>query len=108
MDGILERRGDDLYDGDGDKIGSIEEIYLDADTDEPAWAVVQTGLLGTKRIFVPLRDATDERGQADRAATTRTRSRTRRRSPTTARSRRTRRPSCCATTGCRSSSRRRV
>ena len=56
---ILERRGDDLYDGDGDKIGTIEEIYLDAETDEPAWAVVQTGLLGTKRIFVPLRDATE-------------------------------------------------
>jgi hypothetical protein len=63
MDGILERRSEDLYDGDGDKIGSIEEIYLDADTDEPAWAVVQTGLLGTKRLFVPLRDLTDEQGR---------------------------------------------
>ena len=59
MGSILDRRGDDLYDGDGDKIGTIEEIYLDADTDEPAWAVVQTGLLGTKRIFVPLRDASE-------------------------------------------------
>jgi PRC-barrel domain len=56
---ILERRGDDLYDGGGDKIGTIEEMYLDATTDIPAWAVVQTGLLGTKRIFVPLRDATE-------------------------------------------------
>jgi hypothetical protein len=62
MEGILERRGDDLFDGDGDKIGSIEEIYLDADTDAPAWAVVQTGLLGTRRLFVPLRDATDAEG----------------------------------------------
>jgi hypothetical protein len=57
---ILERRGDDLYDGGGDKIGEIEEVYLDADTDVPAWAVVKTGLLGTKRIFVPLRDASEE------------------------------------------------
>ena len=64
MEGILERRGDDLFDGDGDKIGSIEEIYLDADTDVPAWAVVQTGLLGTKRIFVPLRDATEAEAEA--------------------------------------------
>ena len=63
MDGILERRGEDLYDGDGDKIGSIEEIYLDAETDDPEWAVVQTGLLGTKRLFVPLRDLTDEQGR---------------------------------------------
>jgi hypothetical protein len=59
MGSILDRRGDDLYDADGDKIGPIEEIYLDAETDEPAWAVVQTGLLGTKRIFVPLRDASE-------------------------------------------------
>jgi PRC-barrel domain len=62
MEGILDRRGDDLFDDDGDKIGTIEEIYLDADTDVPAWAVVQTGLLGTKRIFVPLRDATEAEG----------------------------------------------
>jgi hypothetical protein len=57
---ILERRGDDLYDGNGDKIGEIEEVYLDAETDVPAWAVVKTGLLGTKRVFVPLRDASEE------------------------------------------------
>ena len=63
MDGILERRGEDLFDGDGDKIGSIEEIYLDAETDDPKWAVVQTGLLGTKRLFVPLRDLSDEQGR---------------------------------------------
>jgi sporulation protein YlmC with PRC-barrel domain len=59
MGSILDRRGDDLYDGDGDKIGTIEEMYLDAETDVPAWAVVKTGLMGTKRIFVPLRDATE-------------------------------------------------
>jgi hypothetical protein len=62
-DSILKRRGDDLYDREGGKIGSIEEIYLDADTNEPAWAVVQMGLLGTKRTFVPLRDASDDGGQ---------------------------------------------
>jgi hypothetical protein len=57
---ILKRRGEDLYDREGDKIGSIEEVYLDADTDKAAWAVVQTGLLGTRRTFVPLRDASEE------------------------------------------------
>jgi hypothetical protein len=59
MGSILDRRGDDLYDSNGEKIGTLEEIYLDAETDEPAWAVVQTGLLGTKRVFVPLRDASE-------------------------------------------------
>ena len=58
-DRILQFRGQHLYDRDGDKIGSIEEIYLDAETNEPEWALVHTGLFGTKRTFVPLRDATE-------------------------------------------------
>ena len=53
-DRMLEFRGDDLTDRDGEKIGRIEEIYLDADTGEPEWALVHTGLLGSKRSFVPL------------------------------------------------------
>jgi len=54
---VLSWRGRDLLDNDGDKIGSIDEIYLDRDTDQPEWAVVTTGLFGTKRTFVPLSDA---------------------------------------------------
>src|SRR3954449_549712 len=42
---------------DGDKIGTIEEIYLDAETSEPEWAVVSTGLFGTKQSFVLIGDA---------------------------------------------------
>jgi hypothetical protein len=61
-DQILGHRGDDLYDRDGDKIGSIEEIYLDAETNEPEWALVNTGLFGTKRTFVPITDATERDG----------------------------------------------
>ena len=48
-DRILGYRGEDLYDADGDKIGTIEEIYLDAETNEPEWALVNTGLFGMKR-----------------------------------------------------------
>ena len=53
----LSWRGQDLVDRDGDKIGRIEEIYLDADTDEPEWALVHTGMFGTKQTFVPIREA---------------------------------------------------
>jgi uncharacterized protein (TIGR02271 family) len=42
----------------GEKIGTIDEIYLDAETSQPEWALVNTGLFGTKSSFVPLRDAT--------------------------------------------------
>src|SRR5215207_4345946 len=59
---LLQKRGDDLYDSSGDKLGKIEEIYLDAETGAPEWALVNTGLFGTKSTFVPLRDATDEGG----------------------------------------------
>ena len=59
---LLAKRGQDLFDRDGDKLGAIEEIYVDNQTDQPEWALVNTGLFGTKSTFVPLRDATDEGG----------------------------------------------
>jgi uncharacterized protein (TIGR02271 family) len=61
-DQILQYRGQNLADADGDKIGSIEEIYLDTETDAPEWALVTTGMFGTKSTFVPLRDASEENG----------------------------------------------
>lgn len=61
-DQILQLRGGDLLDRDGDKIGSIEEIYLDAETNEPEWALVSTGMFGTKSTFVPIGDASQEDG----------------------------------------------
>jgi len=61
-DELLQRRGQDLHDSHGDKIGKIDEIYLDRETDEPEWALVNTGLFGTKSSFVPLRDASEHDG----------------------------------------------
>jgi uncharacterized protein (TIGR02271 family) len=55
---VLSWRGQDMVDNDGDKIGKIDEIYLDQETNEPEWAVVTTGLFGTKQTFVPIADAT--------------------------------------------------
>jgi uncharacterized protein (TIGR02271 family) len=54
---VLSYRGQELRGSEGDKIGTIEEIYLDTDTQQPEWAVVTTGLFGTKQTFVPIRDA---------------------------------------------------
>ncbi|MET1004479.1 MAG: PRC and DUF2382 domain-containing protein [Propionibacteriaceae bacterium] len=44
----------DVYETDGTKIGSAADIYLDAQTGEPEWVSVKTGLFGTKQSFVPL------------------------------------------------------
>ena len=57
-DEVLQHRGRELYDRDGDTIGAIEEIYLDNQTEQPEWALVNTGMFGTKSTFVPLKDAT--------------------------------------------------
>ena len=50
-------RGRTLVDHEGDKIGKVEEIYLDTETRKPEWALVQTGKVGKKAHFVPLRGA---------------------------------------------------
>jgi uncharacterized protein (TIGR02271 family) len=63
-DEILSWRGQNLVDQDGDKVGKIEEIYLDAETNEPEWALVNTGLFGTKHTFVPLKEASAGSGGA--------------------------------------------
>jgi uncharacterized protein (TIGR02271 family) len=62
LEDTLTWRGQDLVDRDGDKIGTVEEIYLDAQSDQPEWALVNTGLFGTKRSFVPLREASPDGG----------------------------------------------
>jgi uncharacterized protein (TIGR02271 family) len=59
---ILQLRGEQLYDRDGDKIGTVEEIYLDAETGAPEWALVSTGMFGGKSTFVPIREATEAGG----------------------------------------------
>ena len=50
-------RGMKVVDADGEKIGTVENVFLDRHTGEPAWATVKTGLFGLKSSFVPIRDA---------------------------------------------------
>ena len=50
-------RGRDIIDADGDKVGTLEELFRDEDTQEPEWGVVRTGMFGTKLSFVPIQGA---------------------------------------------------
>jgi PRC-barrel domain len=50
-------QGRTLLDRDGGRIGTIDAIYLDDRTGQPAWALVNTGLFGTRASFVPLAGA---------------------------------------------------
>jgi uncharacterized protein (TIGR02271 family) len=57
---INDWRGRELLDNDGQKVGTIEEIYIDSRTERPEWALVKTGLFGGKGTFVPLAKASPE------------------------------------------------
>jgi uncharacterized protein (TIGR02271 family) len=50
--------GHDLVDRDGLKAGSIVDLYVDERTEQPTWALVRTGLLGSRQTLVPLEQAT--------------------------------------------------
>ena len=52
--------GRTLKDRNGDKIGKIDELYVDDNTDKPEWALVNTGLFGSKSSFVPIAGASPE------------------------------------------------
>lgn len=54
-------RGQNMMDAGDDKIGKIEEIYVDTGTDAPEWALVTTGMFGTKQSFVPIEGATERK-----------------------------------------------
>lgn len=55
-DGEESLEGRTAHASDGAKIGKLEEVYLDQQTDRPSWGVVKTGHVGG-RPFVPLSDA---------------------------------------------------
>jgi uncharacterized protein (TIGR02271 family) len=57
IDTVRSWQGRTMVDGDGDRVGSIDSIYVDDQTGEPEWALVNTGLFGTKSTFVPLAQA---------------------------------------------------
>jgi uncharacterized membrane protein YqjE len=53
----MDWEGRTLLDRDGDRIGTIEEIYLVEETGRPEWALVKLGRLGSRATLVPLTGA---------------------------------------------------
>jgi hypothetical protein len=48
-----------IVDREGTTVGTISEFYLDRETGQPTWALVDTGLFGQTQTFVPLVHATE-------------------------------------------------
>jgi uncharacterized protein (TIGR02271 family) len=63
VDTVRSWQGATMVDRDGDRVGTIESIYVDDQTGQPEWALVNTGLFGTKSTFVPVAQATSSGDQ---------------------------------------------
>jgi uncharacterized protein (TIGR02271 family) len=59
---LREWQGRDLCDINGEKIGSIDDFYVDTDTQRPEWIIVNTGFLGLRNSFVPAMQAEQRDG----------------------------------------------
>ena len=49
-----EWHGKMLVDRNGEKIGKLQDVYVDVETDEPQFATVKEGFIGRHLTFVPL------------------------------------------------------
>jgi hypothetical protein len=49
-----EWRGRDLIDRNGERIGKLEDVYFDVESDEPQFGTVKEGWIGRHLTFVPL------------------------------------------------------
>jgi uncharacterized protein (TIGR02271 family) len=57
MTEAYEWRDRTVIGSDGEKIGTVDEVYLDTTSGDPEWLSVNTGLFGMKSSFVPLQGA---------------------------------------------------
>lgn len=46
-----------VFDREGDKVGTIAEMYYTDQSDQPVWATIKSGLFGVRKHFIPLTDA---------------------------------------------------
>jgi sporulation protein YlmC with PRC-barrel domain len=54
VENIADWRGQEVVDRTGEKLGKLEEVYFDGETDEPAFAAVKSGLVNKSITLVPL------------------------------------------------------
>jgi hypothetical protein len=57
VENLNDWRGRDVLDPGDQKVGSLEELFYDAETDAPAFIAVKSGLIGKHLTLVPLEGA---------------------------------------------------
>jgi uncharacterized protein (TIGR02271 family) len=61
-DNLTELVGATVYGTDGDKIGTVGQVYVDDVSGQPSWVTVKTGLFGTSQSFAPIDGANFDGG----------------------------------------------
>jgi sporulation protein YlmC with PRC-barrel domain len=51
---VSDWHGKMLVDSQGEKIGKLQDVYVDVETDEPQFATVKEGVIGRHLTFVPV------------------------------------------------------
>jgi len=54
---IKQWRGQDVVDREGEKLGKLDEVYYDTESDLPGFAAIKSGLIGKHVTLVPLAGA---------------------------------------------------
>jgi len=54
---VSDWKGQDVLSVDGEKVGKLEEVFYDGETDVPAFAAVKSGVIGKHLTLVPLAGA---------------------------------------------------
>src|SRR4051794_21057750 len=57
IEDIKEWRGQAVLDPQGEKLGTLDEVYYDTESDAPAFGAVKSGLVGKHITLVPLAGA---------------------------------------------------
>ena len=58
VEDVKEWRGQDVLDPHSEKLGKLDEVFYDTETDQPAFAAVKSGTLSKHLTLVPLGGAT--------------------------------------------------
>ncbi len=56
-DELMAAQGTPVYSSEGEKIGSVDEVFVDEETGQPEWIGLGAGFLKTKRALVPVAGA---------------------------------------------------
>lgn len=62
MEDVRVWQGKTVIDRNGDKVGTIDDVYFDEQTGRPEWGLINTGMFGMRHHLLPLTQSQDQAG----------------------------------------------